>query len=107
VPDTHAAHINNMSTAIEVWDYLTMLFIWNKSIWSSKFDELKSEERDLIMRDNETPDEMYQRILVLATALTGFGCKDNHDDYIKHMFITYINPREPIWSKIIRSRPDF
>jgi hypothetical protein len=45
-----------------------MLFIRNESIRSSKFDELKSEERDFIMRDNETPDEMYQRILALATA---------------------------------------
>jgi hypothetical protein len=84
-----------------------MLFIGNKSIRSSKFDELKSEERDFIMCDNETPDEMYQRMLALATALTGFGCKDNGDDYVKRMFITAINPREPIWSKIIRSRPDF
>jgi hypothetical protein len=31
VPDTHAAHINNLSTAKEVWDYLTMLFIGNES----------------------------------------------------------------------------
>jgi hypothetical protein len=107
VPDTHAAHINNLSTVKEVWDYLTMFFIGNKSIRSAKFDELKCEERDFIMRDNETPDEMYQRILALATALTGFGCKDNGDDYIKRMFITSINPREPIQSKIIRSRPDF
>jgi hypothetical protein len=50
---------------------------------------------------------MYQRILALATVLTGFGCKDNGDDYIKRMFITSINPREPIRSEIIRSRPDF
>jgi hypothetical protein len=82
VPDNHAAHINNLSTTKEVWDYLTM-------------------------RDNETPDEMYQRILALATALTEFGCKDNGDDYVKHMFITSINPKEPIWSEIIHSRPDF
>jgi hypothetical protein len=107
MPDTHAAHINNLSTAKVVWDYLTMLFIGNESIRSSKFDELKSEEKDFIMRDNETPDEMYQRVLALTTALTGFGCKDNGDDYIKRMFITSINPREPIRSKIIRSRPDF
>jgi hypothetical protein len=107
VTDTHVAHINNLSTAKEVWDYLTMILVGNESIRSSKFDELKSEERDLIMRDNETPDEMYQRILALATALTGFGCKDNGDDYIKHMFMTSINPREPIRSEIIWSRPDF
>jgi hypothetical protein len=107
MPDTHAAHINNLSTAKEVWDYLTMLFIGNESIRSSKFDELKSEERDFIMRDNETFDEMYQRILALATVLTGFGCKDNGDNYIKRMFITSINPREPIRSEIIRSRPNF
>jgi hypothetical protein len=49
MPDTHVAHINNLSTAKEVWDYLTMLFIGNESIRSSKFDELKSEERDFIM----------------------------------------------------------
>jgi hypothetical protein len=103
VPDTHTAHINNLSTTKELWDYLTMFFVGNECIWSSKFDELKSEERDFIMRDNE----MYQRILALATALTGFGCKDNSDDYIKRMFITSINPREPIRSEIIHSRPDF
>jgi hypothetical protein len=78
--DTHATHINNLSTAKEVWDYLTMLFVGNESIRSSKFDELKSEERDSIMRDNETLEEMYQRILALATALTGFGCEDNSVD---------------------------
>jgi hypothetical protein len=55
------------------------------------------------MRDNETPDEMYQRILALGTTLTEFGCKDNGDDYVKHMFITAFNPKEPI--EIIRSRP--
>jgi hypothetical protein len=107
VPDTHAAHINNLSTTKEVWDYLTMLFIGNESIRSSKFDELKSEERNFIMRDNETPDEMYQRILALAMALTWFGCKDNGDNYVKRMFITSINLKEPIRSEIIRSRPDF
>jgi hypothetical protein len=84
-----------------------MLFVGNEIIRSSRFDELKSEERDFIMRDNETPDEMYQRILALAMALTEFGCKDNGDDYIKRMFITSINPREPIRSEIIWSRPDF
>jgi hypothetical protein len=105
--DTHVAHINNLSTAKEVWDYLTVLFIGNESIRSSKFDELKSEERDFIMRDNVTPDEMYQRILALAMALTGFGCKGNGDDYIKCMFITLINPREPIRSKIICLILDF
>jgi hypothetical protein len=83
--DTHVAHINNLSIAKEVWEYLTMLFIGNKSIRSSKFDELKSEERDFIMQDNETPDEMYQRILALATALAGIGCKENGDDYIKRL----------------------
>jgi hypothetical protein len=46
---THTAHINNLSTAKEVWDYLTMLFVGNESIQSSKFDERKSEERDFIM----------------------------------------------------------
>jgi hypothetical protein len=93
VPDTHAIHINNLSTAKEVWDYLTMLFVRNEIIRSSKFDELKSKEKDFIMRDNVTPDEMYQRILALATALSRFGCKDKGDEYIKHMFITSINPR--------------
>jgi hypothetical protein len=44
---------------------------------------------------------------LLQTALIGFGCKDNGDDYIKRMFITSINPREPIRFEIIRSRPDF
>jgi hypothetical protein len=80
---------------------------WQQEHSVSKFEELKSEEGDLIMRDNETPDEMYQRILALATALTGFGCKDNDDYYVKCMFITSINPKEPIWFEIIRSRPDF
>jgi hypothetical protein len=49
-------------------------------MWQKTGFGLKSEERDFIIRDNETPDEMYQRILALATTLTGFGCKDNGDD---------------------------
>jgi hypothetical protein len=47
---------------------------------------------------------MYQRILVLSTNLTGFGCKDNGDDYVKHMFIIAINPKEPIRSEIAVAR---
>jgi hypothetical protein len=48
IPETHSAHINTLSTAKEVWDYLTMLFIGNKSIRSSKFEELNSEERSFL-----------------------------------------------------------
>jgi hypothetical protein len=51
--------------------------------------------------------KIFQRLKALAMALTEFVCKDNDDEYVKHMFIAPIIPKEPIRSEIILSRPDF
>jgi hypothetical protein len=52
-------------------------YVLSKSIWCSKFEELKIAEENFIMYDNENPDDLYQILKALATAFTGFGCKDN------------------------------
>jgi hypothetical protein len=73
MPHTCSAHINTLDTAKDVCDYLTMLFIGNKSIRCSRFEELKSDDANFIMYDNETPNEIYQRLKALATAWIEFG----------------------------------
>jgi hypothetical protein len=85
MPHTRSAHIITLDTAKDVCDYLTILFIGNKSIRCSRFEELKSEEANFIMYDNETPNEMYQRLKALAMALIEFGCNDNGTDCQEHV----------------------
>jgi hypothetical protein len=107
VPDTYIAHIRTLATAKQACDYLESLFTGNASIKSSKFDEMNSEQENLIMIAGETPEDMHRRLTALSVALTDHGCKDTDDKWIKRKFISAIMPREPIHTKIICSRADF
>ena len=101
------AHIGLFTTSKEIWDHLTDLYIGNKSIKHSKFDSLTNDVDGFIMKEGETPQELYRRLKVLFVALTGLGSKDCNDAWIKRKFMYAIMPFEPKTINIVRSRPDY
>jgi hypothetical protein len=52
----YKAFVRSISSAKEAWDALTNLFIRNKSIQESKFDEAHNEADNFAMLDGETPE---------------------------------------------------
>jgi hypothetical protein len=50
------AFVRSITSAKEAWDTLTNLFISNKSIQESKFDEASNEADNFAMFDGETPE---------------------------------------------------
>jgi hypothetical protein len=53
------AFVHNISSVKEAWDGLTNLFIGNKNIQESKFDEASNEADNFAMLDGESPEELH------------------------------------------------
>jgi alpha-galactosidase len=54
------AHIRALNTAKEAWDYLVDLYDGNTSMKRSKKAILQQQVNDFIMKDEETPEELFE-----------------------------------------------
>jgi hypothetical protein len=101
-PKDHA-HIRSLKTAKEAWDKLGKLFLGNGSIQSSRFNEVNNMADDFVMKEGESPEEMYRRLIALAVQMQDLGATFVNDPWIKRKFYNALLP----WSgnKRRSSRP--
>src|SRR5664279_3242112 len=107
LPREHLAHIRSCKTAKEAWNSLNTLFQGNESIQSSKYDIAIDQAEQFVMHEDESPEELYRRLVSLATQLRDFGKDEISDDWIKRKFLKAITPFEKNLSTNIRTRSDY
>src|SRR6187455_897330 len=76
-------HIQHASNAKEAWDCLEVAFLGNESMKRNRFDALSNEAEGFYMLDNETHEEMYGRLKILAKAFYNVGATYVDDAWIK------------------------
>jgi hypothetical protein len=71
ITEKDKAFICNITSAKEAWDTLTNLFIGNKSIQESKYDEAHNDADNFAMLDGESPEELYRHLSALQAIGSG------------------------------------
>jgi hypothetical protein len=80
------AFVRSISSTKEAWDALTNLFIRNKSIQESKFDEAHNEADNFAMFDGESPEELHRRLSALQMKLVDLGSTQCDGKWMKRKF---------------------
>jgi hypothetical protein len=86
------AFVRSITSAKEAWDALTKLFIGNKSIQESKFDEANNEADNFAMLDGEVPQELHRPLSVLQVKLTDLGATHCDWRWMMRKFVQAIYP---------------
>ena len=81
--DEYLPHIQMCKTAKDAWQKLDNLFLGNKSIQQSKYETTLDQAEEFVMQDDESPEDLYQRLTTLAVTLTEYGDKQVDDAWIK------------------------
>jgi len=100
-------HIQNVSTAKEAWKCLEVAFLGNESMKRNRFDALNNEAEGFYMLDNETHEEMYGRLKILAKAFYNVGATYVDDAWIKRKYVNALMPFEPVELKAIQGKYNY
>ena len=85
--------VANLESANEIWTTLKNVHEGTSSVRESKIELLKSKLDRFVMRDNETPSEMYNRLNLLVNEIKGLGNKEMTDNFIVKRMLRAITPR--------------
>ena len=59
-------HIQKFDTAKETWDALEARFVGNDSMKRNIYDELRNESEGFYMHDDESHEDMFRRLTIIA-----------------------------------------
>jgi hypothetical protein len=86
------AFIRSTSSTKEAWDALMNLFIGNKSIQESKFDEEHNEADNFAMLDGESSEELHRHLSALQVKLIDLGSNQCDGKWMKRKFVQALLP---------------
>ena len=99
--------VDGLEEAKQIWDTLQMAHEGTTSVRESKIELLEGKLGRFLMEEDETPQAMYDRMMVLVNKLRGLG-SDNVDDHtvVKRLLRAFA-PRNPTLVTMLRERRDF
>ena len=60
-------HIQKFETAKETWDAIEARFVGNDNMKRNRYDELRNEAEGFYMHDDESHEDMFWRLTIIAT----------------------------------------
>ena len=88
--------IEHCTTAKEAWKVLEVAYLGNESMRRNRFDAMCNEAEGFNMLDNETHEEMYGRLKVLAKTFYNVVVTYADDAWVKRKYVNALMPFEPI-----------
>ena len=79
--------VRKCETTKECWDLLEKTLMGSASIRCSKFDKIQDQADHFVRNEGESSEDVHQRLVALANAMTDHGSKDTDDEWIKRKFI--------------------
>jgi hypothetical protein len=101
------AHIRSCKTAKQAWNKLDDLFLGNKCIQSSKFDEVNTSADGFVMNGGESAQDMYWRLTTLTVQMRELGASHADDKWVKRKFYNALFPYEEQRLNSIRQNSDY
>ena len=87
-------HIQKYDTAKETWDALETRFVGNDSMKRNRYDELSNEAEGFYMHDDESHEDMFRRLTIIATDFKKVGAEYVDDAWIKRKYVNALMPFE-------------
>ena len=100
-------HVLKFDTAKETWDALEVRFIGNDSMKRNRYDELSNEAEGFYMHDGESHEDMYRRLIVIATEFKKVGAEYVDDAWIKRKYVNTLMPFEEANLNSIKGREKY
>ena len=99
--------IQTFSTANETWDALSDLFVGNESMKRNRYDALSNEAEGFYKLDGEDHEEMYRRLVSIATSFRDLGATYIDDAWIKRKYVSSLMPFEGTHLKTLQGRHNY
>jgi hypothetical protein len=94
--------VRNIQIAKVIWDTLKEAHEGTKHVRQGKMDLLNGELELFFMKDGETVQEMYDRLMVLVSDIRAFGSKDWDDSKVTKKLLRAFAPKDKNLTAMIR-----
>nr|CAD41679.1 OSJNBa0019K04.26 [Oryza sativa Japonica Group] len=98
---------DGLEEAKEIWDTLQLAHEGSPAVREDKIELLEGRLGRFVMDDKETPQEMYDRMMILVNKIKGFGSEDMTNHFVVKRLLRAFGPRNPTLVSMIRERKDF
>ncbi|RLN09989.1 hypothetical protein C2845_PM11G26420 [Panicum miliaceum] len=99
--------IYGLESAKEIWDTLQLAHEGTPRVRKLKIELLMGKLERFVMEEGETPEEMYNRLILIVNEIKGLGSKEMTDNFVVRRMLRAINPRYPILATSIHWQDDF
>ncbi|XP_066167815.1 uncharacterized protein [Oryza sativa Japonica Group] len=99
--------VDGLEEAKEIWDTLQLAHEGSPAVREAKIELLEGRLERFVMDDKETPQEMYDRIMILVNKIKGLGSEDMTNHFVVKRLLHAFGPRNPTLVSMIRERKDY
>uniref|UniRef100_I1PTZ4 Uncharacterized protein n=1 Tax=Oryza glaberrima TaxID=4538 RepID=I1PTZ4_ORYGL len=99
--------VDGLEEAKEIWDILQLAHEGSPAVREAKIELLEGRLGRFVMDDKETPQEMYDRMMILVNKIKGLGSEDMTNHFVVKRLLRAFSPRNPTLVSMIRERKDF
>nr|AAK70631.1 Putative copia-type pol polyprotein [Oryza sativa Japonica Group]AAM47283.1 Putative copia-type pol polyprotein [Oryza sativa Japonica Group] len=99
--------VDGLEEAKEIWDALQLAHEGSPTVREAKIELLEGRLGRFVMDDKETPQEIYDRMMILVNKIKGLGSEDMTNHFVVKRLLRAFGPRNPTLVSMIRERKDF
>nr|ABA98062.2 retrotransposon protein, putative, Ty1-copia subclass [Oryza sativa Japonica Group] len=99
--------VDGLEEAKEIWDTLQLAHEGSPAVREAKIELLEGRLGRFVMDDKETPQEMYDRMMILVNKIKELGSEDMTNHFVVKRFLRAFGLRNPTLVSMIWERKDF
>nr|AAP12977.1 putative copia-type pol polyprotein [Oryza sativa Japonica Group] len=99
--------VDRLEEAKAIWDTLQLAHEGSPAVREAKIELLEGRLGRFVMDDKETPQEMYDRMMILVNKIKGLGSEDMTNHFVVKRLLRAFGPRNPTLVSMIHERKDF
>ncbi|XP_040381826.1 uncharacterized protein LOC121054917 [Oryza brachyantha] len=96
--------VDGTESAKKIWDTLRNVHEGTDGVRESKVEILKVQLERFVLKPEETPCKMYDRLSKIVNEIKGLGYKDMTDSYVVKKMLRAITPRNSTFVTLIQSK---
>ena len=98
---------DGLEEAKSIWDTLQVSHEGTTRVRESKIELLEGKLGRFVMEDDETPQAMYDRMMVLVNKIRGLGSEELDGHKVVRRLLRAFAPRNPTLVTLIREKRDY
>ena len=99
--------MDGLEEAKEIWDTLRIAHEGNSRVRESRIELLEGQLGRFVMEEGESPQEMYNRMMILVNKIRGLGSEDWTDHVVVKRLLRAFTPYNRTLVTLIREKRDY